>query len=268
MPDESEAKHNVTRGRQAPMHTLEESLRFLRQLHQAVGTHPSGRDVLVEALGHKAGSGTGQVKIGALSHFGLLKAKRGGTYELTPLAQRILMPRNDAESREAIADAARPPTLYRELTTQLAAQQIPKLLGNLLARNYGVSAKNAESFAERFRETMEFSGLLRNGVLHDQVGALPEIEGAEVDETGSDVAIANGGKVQAESSGPRRELASNERTQEYTIPLGRDGKLAVIQVPVPLQEAYLKRLESWAAYMRSMLQDDASTKLEEVRPSQ
>jgi len=254
------------------MHTIEESLRHLQQVYQAVGNHPSSRDVLCNALGHKSVSGPAAVKVGAMSHFGLLRARKGGTYELTPLAERILMPRDDDEARAAIAEAARTPTLYTELLTSFAGKQVPRLLGNLLARQYGVAPKQADEFAERFRNSMEFAGLLRNGVLHselpDSAFAGKSARGEQVDEIGD----SNVGEpvVHDRSEAASRvgvPAVSLERTQEYTIPLGRDGKLAIIQLPVPVHEGYLKRIEAWAGYMRSVLEDDGGVGAEEPQMS-
>jgi hypothetical protein len=233
------------KGRTSPALALPEAAEGLRQVYAQLGKGPYSRDLVATALGHKPGSGTANSKVGALTHYGLLD-RTGSSYSVSEIGTKLLMPENDDEPIAALADAAKSPGLYAELVEAFAGKALPHLLPNILARNYGVLPKSSEEVAQTFRATMEYAGLLRNGILYSepQPSSATPANGPDSTEQMPDV------KVTA------RILPKNEGTQRYTIPLGKDGRLAVIDLPVPVSAADLSRVRAWVEFMIMVTVDE------------
>ncbi len=160
-----------------PGNALLQAVENASVLRNALGKGPYGREEACIALGHKGVSGAAATKIATLVHFGLLN-RYGNTYSQSELAERINHPLSDTDRTVAIAESAKMPKLYKDLVQQFAGQALPTQLANLLIRK-GVSAKVSKTVAEDFKITMEFAGLLVNGVLIGDVD-LSEVKQAGV----------------------------------------------------------------------------------------
>jgi hypothetical protein len=138
---------------------------LLEKVRTGVGLGAAKRELIAQALGYKSLSGHAARRLGSLSHYGLLERAGKGAARISALGKAILMPTSDSEKTQAIGVAARTPNLYSALLAKHTGHALPTMLTNLLSREHGVSPTGAEDAANTFRETMEFAGLLRNGVL-------------------------------------------------------------------------------------------------------
>jgi hypothetical protein len=261
----SEELDDRTRGVQYPVEGLEGAVRMLAEVRAAVGFSSASRDTLVEAMGYKGMSGRSARKLAALSHFDLLERVGKGTYRISDLGKRILLPVSDQDRTQALGEAARRPTLFAQVFERFKGHALPTLLPNLLGREFGVFHTSTDDAAKAFRESMEFSGLLSNGVLLEAPAentappASGRGEGNATSEAGSKDDAESHLSSQGAGSASPRGGAPKEGTQRYSIALGGDGRVALIDIPVPVSPQDLRKIEKWATYMKSVLEEDEET---------
>ena len=236
--------------RRAPGFTLEEAIGLIKQLREARGNGPYAREVVAEGLGHKMVSGSAARKVGALAHFGLLD-RADGVYVMSELSKRILTPVADNERQRAIAEAASSPTMYREILERFKDQPLPRQFANILHRDFGVSLKASESSAATFKDTMEFAGLLRNGVLYTQ---------SEQDPDSAHTPTEDPTEQSATHAQPAEQQTVSEHTggtQRFSIPLSK-RRVGSLELPLPLEAQDLARIKGWLDLMGDVLVDEAS----------
>ena len=146
-----------------PLLALPRAIEAAKMMHDGFGEGPHSRENAARGLGYSSFSGAASSKIGSLVHFGLL-ARTAGMYSVTALAREVFLYPNEA-SGEAIAKAAAKPVLYGKLLARFLDKPLPEKLEAILATDYGVTAKAAPIAAQNFIETMEFAGLVREGML-------------------------------------------------------------------------------------------------------
>ncbi len=95
--------------------------------------------------------------------FGLLE-RISGNYSVTAAAREIFTYPGET-SLPAITAAAARPVLYRKLIAKFSGGSLPQNLAAVLAANYGITVKAAPAAAANFIKTLEFSELLKNGIL-------------------------------------------------------------------------------------------------------
>ena len=243
----------------SPNHTLASAIQLLQVVYEKLkSSGPLGRDVLSTA----STSGAVGIKIGSLTHYGLLERVSNKVYKISSIGITILMPRAIEEKKAAVAEAARSPSLYQKLIEQFAGQGLPSMLPNILAREYRVSAQSAESVADTFRATMEFAGLLQHGVLYKQ---LPDASTVEEKGLGvpSDLPVSVSRSKEGDPA-PKtvRGIAQGE---QYTIPLSRE-RVAVFHLPLPLTKADLTRIKGWFDLMGEVLIESLDEKTKSAPP--
>ena len=237
------------RGTTSPKHSLEETIGFLRQIADSYGDRKASRESLGQALGHQGLSGAMSIKVGSLTHYGLL-LREGDAYKTSPLAQRILHPRDDAERQGAIREAAKSPNLYAKLFVELNGKAVPSLFESVLKRDHGVTSDNAASVVSTFKETAEFAGLMRNGIIESEGG-----RASETAKAGSPIAVTTeerpGSILEAKPvSAPGLEI--------YSIPLTK-GRVAALNLPRPVTTADLERIKKWVDLMADVLTEEPET---------
>lgn len=163
MTKEKRIKKNHDRRMAYPSISLSEAVKFIIQLRQSLGKGPYGRKDASIGLGYKGISGASATKISALVHFGLL-TKSGNTYTQSDLAERITHPVSEEDKHNAISESLMVPEIYNNLITDYSGQALPTQLGNILIRK-GINAKISEKVAMNFQNSLEFAGLLKNGVI-------------------------------------------------------------------------------------------------------
>lgn len=224
---------------------------FLFKVIEGVGEGPAARDLICKALGHQSASGPAQTKIGSLTHFGLLE-RSGGAYTVSALGKRIKYHEDDADRSQALAQAALEPSLYAEVVEAYIGKALPPLLPNILVQSYGVAPKNSSDVDQTIRETLEFAGLLRNGVVYDQ--SMQENDDRQQSANPSNQ-VNGEAKADAQlnqSLGAEAPSAGGQHGSAYAIPLA-GGRNAMLTVPRPVQSADLQRIKKWIDLMEDVL---------------
>lgn len=254
-----------TRGTQYPADNLQSAIEALEKVKSGVGYSSASRDSIAEALGYKdAVGGAAGRRLGLLTHFGLLDRVGKGAMRISALGKSILMPTSEEERARAIAVAAKSPRLYSALIERHAGHGLPTLLANQLAREFGVHNSVAEAAARTFRESMEFAGLLRNGILHtslSEVDSDEERSGTKPLNSRDDLVEKSplGGPLGRSTPSSHATLPTPPTppgTSGFTIPLDNAGRMATIYVPLPLTARDIKKLAAWVSYMSSILEDE------------
>ncbi len=248
------------RGTQYPADNLETAITMLERVRSAIGFSPAKREVIAEALGYKTLSGHAARKLGTLNHYGLLERSGRGAARVSLLGKTMLTPTSETERRHAITDAAKQPNLYAALIAKYAGDGLPTLLPNLLIREHGVHPSAAETAAATFRETVEYAGLLRNGVLYAEAEEPPPASDGN-----SDVARSqhdsSGRNARGTADGSnRRDQTGVGNAPGFTIPLDNSGRMATIHIPLPVSTRDLKKIGAWLNYMNAVMDDEEETR--------
>ncbi|MDF1504392.1 hypothetical protein [Roseisolibacter sp. H3M3-2] len=253
---EMETGSKEERGVRSPGFSLPEALELLRQVRTGVGYGRASRDTVAKAMGFTSLNGRSNRAIGALTHFGLMERSGAAALQISDLGRRLLMPRDDVESRDGLAQAAMEPTLYQRLFGRFGGHGLPSLLPNILVREFGVHANTSEDVARIFRESVEFAGLLRHGILHTEPEPAEStaLVAVSASSTASQAPLANAPVAVAPSTvdGPPPVSPVGAGTQRYTIPLDSQGRLATIDIPLPVAPGDLRRVAKWAQFMLSL----------------
>lgn len=257
MSEELESKKE--RGKRSPSFPLNEAIGFLEAVSNNLGDSPLSREAIAQALGHKAVTGAVTPKVGTMTHFGLLD-REGGVYRISPLAKRILHPLTVADRQAALAEAGRTPTLYAELLKAFTNKPIPTMLGNTLIHNFGIAQDNAADAAKVFRQTMEFCGLLRHGVLY---ATLAETGNGETQTDAESAAKSEGTRPKADTGSIQTSTLLAGAHQDYAIPLTKK-RSAILRLPLPLDESDVARIKGWLDLMKDVL---VTEQLDEDEPS-
>jgi hypothetical protein len=242
---------------------------------QGVGYGTANREVVAKSLGYTSLNGKSNRAIAALIHFGLLEKTGNAAVRISDLGKQVLIPRDESEVKAALSDAARKPSLYQRLFERFGGHGLPALLPNILVREYGVLPGSSDEVARIFRETVEYAGLLRNGVLHSEVEVITQADdtldvdgdnGGEEDIHPTEDGPSNEGGGQTPSPAPytpARPPAARapvpEGTQRYTIPLDMHGRLATIDIPLPVAPSDMSRIKRWAVFMAELSDEETPT---------
>lgn len=102
-------------------------------------------------------------KIAALVQYGLLK-REGNKYIITKLAKDIVLSTDDGLKIKLLGTAVRQPKIYGKLITENSGKALPLSLDTRL-RQLEYSKNAAKSLATIFKHSLEYSGVLKNGIL-------------------------------------------------------------------------------------------------------
>lgn len=253
MPNSEERLNRTERGIKYPADNLESAIDLLSRVKNSLGYGGASREILAEALGYRGISGTSARKIGSLTHYDLVERVGNGAYRISDLGRRILVPTSDSEKQEAIAEAAKRPALFSALFQKYEDRSLPTLLPNILTREHGVASSAAEQAANTFRETAEYAGLLRRGVLyaHGTSENLSDLN-AVVDEE-----LTPAASTPVQSSG-RSERVRETSVSDYTVPLDGAGRVAVLSIPLPATLRDMRRINAWTDYMTRVLEEESA----------
>ena len=232
--------------RQAPNHDLQTTIGLLQKVYESLGEGPFGRKEMLEALGHKADSGSAGTKIGSLTHFALAKSVQG-SYRISEVARAILLPHDEVEKKEAVARAAGTPALYGKLIQTYGGRSLPPMLSNILAREYDSPQPAAAEVVNLFRKTVEFAGLLHNGVLSPALG--DQTSPQEMGE-GREQGAQHEGKPFVQP--PSHPQQMPEGTRSFNVPVS--GNLsATLLLPIGIGQEDLERIKKWIDLMADVL---------------
>ncbi len=149
------------RSRSYPVVDLEAARELLRQL-DALGSGEVDREGLAKLLGYATGSGgVAARKVGALVQYGLLD-RHAGFFRLSLLGNRLRQARESSpEFGSAILGALKKPPLFRWILDRYTrVGQIPENLDEILAGEYGITARASEEAANVFIRSARFARVL------------------------------------------------------------------------------------------------------------
>jgi hypothetical protein len=186
---------------------LRDAIDLGHQIKNALGKGPYSRVMASSAIGHPTVTGASATKIAAMVHFGVL-IRHGNTYSLSPLSERVLLPTLEDDKRVAIIEMARTPKLYRQLLERFKGSSLPAMLKNILVREYKINESVSGKVVKTFQESIDFAGLLKNGVILDQA------------EQSEEVGVQNSENEKEPEIGQRKEGDSNRDNKNmFSIPL-------------------------------------------------
>lgn len=149
------------RSRSYPVVDLEGALELLGGL-ASLEAEKADRKTLTKLLGYTSGSGgVAARKVGALVQYGLID-RHAGSYCLSLRASRLRRASNgSAEYRAAVqATLERPPLFGWILERYRRTGRIPDNLDEVLAREYGVTARASQEAANVFLRSARFADVL------------------------------------------------------------------------------------------------------------
>lgn len=158
-----------------PAFSIQEIIEATKSLKEHLGDGPYSRDSMAIALGYKGITGSSAMKIASCVHFGLLD-RNGNTYSQSELANHIFNFISEEERTNSLLIAFGKPALYQKLIAEYSGKSLPLMLESILIRNYGIQENAVKSAVSTFRESAEYVGVLKNGVLTmsiEQEGELP-----------------------------------------------------------------------------------------------
>lgn len=165
------ASSGAGRGPSYPFIPLQEAIARARKFFDAEGKNAAPVAAAVEHWGYAAKSSGGRQTVAALLQFGLLRDEGSGEQRrvaLSKLGLEILLREDGStEQRDAIAQAARQPKLYRELLTLYASTGLPSdaTLRHHLIATKDVPVAAVDALIRNFRTTVTFSGLFSSATL-------------------------------------------------------------------------------------------------------
>jgi hypothetical protein len=260
-------KRNRSRG--YPAHDLKETVQMVEQVKRALGKGDHLRGIIASALKLKASSGNR--RIAAMAHFGLLDLVRGknATYRISDLANQIISPVDEKEKVCAIQAAALEPTLFREVFERFSGEDLPDLLPNVLERDFGIVHKQARDATDIFLKSMEYSGLLRGkrlgvseeaGETHKSDTGRPSDEehpGTEPDVL-DPVVVSPSPTAPRPGETPERASILPGGYKEYQVVLDL-SRLGYLRLPEPVSVADLEAVSDWIDYTKKRLQKVSPT---------
>ncbi len=164
MTDTKETKSRNNRSTAYPYIPVGTAVEYSKLLIDSYGKSPFSRENASATMGHESVTGPAAQKISALVHFGLL-GKSSNTYHNTELAQRILWSESDENHASDVVTATLHPKLYKKLISDYNGHSLPGKLNNILIQSHGINPNVADKVADNFKKSLEFAGMLQNGVV-------------------------------------------------------------------------------------------------------
>lgn len=220
--DKKTDKKTVERSTSYPGFSLETVIDFTQTLRKNLGSTSFSRESAAQALGHANLSGQAGKKTAACVHFGML-VREGNTYRQSELADKYFNYTSEDERVSALKEAVQKPTLYGKLVAKFNGQSLPMMLENVLIREYGITQKASAEAAKDFRSSLEYAGILVNGVINTASVASPEP--ADQTDTGS---------VKDDTKASPADKVADQSTPVGKIPIQIPGTEVIIHFPIEL----------------------------------
>ncbi|KKU03987.1 MAG: hypothetical protein UX88_C0011G0013 [Candidatus Woesebacteria bacterium GW2011_GWC2_47_16] len=155
-------KKNVDRSPAYPSIELKSAIDLSARLFDLFSEYGFSREVATEKLGVGKNS-TNFRKIAALVQYGLL-VREGNNYKITPLAKDIALSTDESTRLKLLDRSVRHPKIFSELILENAGKALPVSL-DIRLRQLDYSKEGAKTLAGLFRHSLEFAGLLKNGIV-------------------------------------------------------------------------------------------------------
>lgn len=246
MAESAPATDKKTKERSAsyPGFTLESVIEFTQTLRTNLGSTSFSRESAAQALGHANLSGQASKKTAACVHFGLL-TRSGNTYRQSELADQYFAYTSEDERTSALKEAVQKPTIYNKLIAKFNGQSLPAMLDNVLIREYGITGKAAGEAAKDFRSSLEFAGVLVNGVVN--LDANPTSK--KQDETGKEAPAQSDDNSSVASQGPN----GAHQAPAGSLPVNIPG--TEVTILFPIEYAYELSVGSFSEGIKALAEN-------------
>ena len=147
-----------------PMYTLEVALSVARAIQESNAGLPFARADLAGALGTTPTSSGYTMRLTASAKYGLTQGGyNDDRISLTPLGQSIVAPREQAEARLSLIEAAVTPDLFARFYRMLEGRRMPEdtYLRNTLQRELGVVSDLADECLEMVKANGLYAGVIQ-----------------------------------------------------------------------------------------------------------
>jgi len=159
-------RRKVERSAAYPSLNLEAVIAKAQKLYDGLGSGPYTRETAAQAIGYTGLNGRSARTIAAMAHYGLL-TRNGNIYYPSELLVRILHPRDEEDRKNSIKEAVFNPKLFSILIKKYAGTALPSLLANVLIQDHKINKNVAKDVVDNFKRSIDFVGLLKNGVVLD-----------------------------------------------------------------------------------------------------
>ncbi len=177
---EATIKKQQERSTAYPAIDLESAIEYASLIKKNLGSGPYSRSSVAVGMGYQGITGASAPKAAALVYYGLL-VRSGEVYSLSALADRILIETSAEDKQLAIVEAINSPKLFNALIAKYRNSALPTLLSNILVREYGITEKASQDVVKMFRSSLEFAGLLKNGIIIESTPLTNEV--AKIEES-------------------------------------------------------------------------------------
>lgn len=245
-----------------PYHSVQEAFRVAEAVQKAGGNSAAVSEVL-KVLGlTSATARSWTYRLSTAREFGLVeKGGRGddAKIQVTDLFMAYTHPTSDAEKRATLMQIVLKPALYGKLLARYKGAPKPDATGlaNLLWREHGILPTVKEQAAEAFLASIEFAGLITNGVVTAQSS-----NGHSASPAASAQSIAIAESVAATpapptSPAPSQQIqpAGSEGWIEYVFPL-RKAVTVKLTLPPTLTKRDIERLTRCIANLPTEDEDE------------
>lgn len=209
-----------------PAISLEQALEYSKKLVEAYRKNPFSRQNAVEGIGYKKITGDTAQKIGALGHYGLLEKSGKSAYQNSEIAQSICYFTDDDSRLYDIQKVVQTPKLFRALIERHAGQSLPARLNSVLVQSHGITPTVADKVAVIFEDSLNYAGLLVNGVVQ-----MPKNDDSEEDSFESE-----------EKSGDQESKGSTALTQKKQAPKQVSMDMLPLELPSGIIIYYPERM--------------------------
>ena len=148
----------------APAYNLADSIAVANAVHDKGGGTATA-DQLAAFLDYKGtNNGAFITRVAAAKHYKLIDGGgRGGTYRITPLAERILMPVYPESAHEALLDAFFNVPLFKAVYDEYKGKELPSEFGfkNMLRTRFGITPARLAAAYRILMESADQAGLFK-----------------------------------------------------------------------------------------------------------
>lgn len=255
-----------------PMVSLRRAVDLATELHGEYGTHKIPVGSVHLKWKYKEHSGKGNQCVAALKAYGLISTHGQGRdrkIEVTSAADRII--RGAPDRPDLLKQAAVEPPIHAELLEEYSAKGLPP---DDILRTYLVWEREegqfnedvVDGFIERFRETLEFSGLDNDDIIRNTEGLKEDENRSEDSTTGDQLSNKEEEQNVSAAAPPKRE--GQVTVRDFPIPL-ISGGVAVLKVPVPMSDADFAQIAgTLKAWKMALVEHGESTSPESDEPDE
>jgi|GEM_PF-5282145 len=231
-----------------PVINLQTAVEKTEALHHAFTRGSFGREAANEAMSYSKKSGHGHRIVAALNHYGLLD-RESNSYKISEIGLKVAKPVSDDERQTAVKSAALNPKLIRNVYDDFKGSALPGRLENILDRKHNIAASVADDVAQTVRETLEFAGLLKNGIVGNEETVYRGSDDSDDKQNPSKAATSgfagfeDFGTISQQPKNVDFKDKAEPNLPPIPIPL-KDGRRALLSMPEDLHKEDVERIYS------------------------